>query len=308
MTLGASAPNTYAGGTTVNAGTLNVASTTTLGASTGALTLNTTGDVASAVILNSSQTIGSLQTGTLGAGTATVDLNGTAVALTVSQTASTTYAGAITGSGRLMKAGGGSLTLSGRITYTGTTTVQAGALIVSGSISGSTTVQSGGTLGGTGVVGSVEAQSGGDLEPGLTASGPSLAALSATGFTWDGGAKLLFDLSTTGNASAELSLSTGVLTEGAAGAYTFNFLGGGTAGQTYDLINYGSTTFTSASQFTATDLGAGLLGDFTLTNDELSVQVIAVPEPSGWAALAWGAGLLCGLHRFRRAGGSTLDA
>jgi autotransporter-associated beta strand protein len=308
MTLGASAPNTYAGGTTVNAGTLSVASTTTLGASTGALILNTTGNVASAVILYSSQTIGSLQTGTLGTGTATVNLNGTAVALTVSQTASTTFAGAITGSGRLTKAGAGSLTLSGRNTYTGTTTVQAGALIVGGSISGSTTVQSGGTLGGTGAVGSVEAQSGGDLEPGLTASGPSLAALSATGFTWDGGAKLLFDLSTTGNASAELSLSTGVLTEGAAGAYTFDFLGGGTEGQTYDLINYGSTTFTSASQFTATDLDAELLGTFTLTNNELSVQVVDVPEPSGWAALAWGAGLLCGLHRYRRAAGGAVNA
>jgi autotransporter-associated beta strand protein len=130
MTLGASAPNTYAGGTTVDAGTLNVASTTTLGASTGALTLNTTGNVASEVILNSSQTIGSLQTGTLGTGTATVDLNGTAVALTDSQTASTTYAGAITGRGSLTKAGAGSLTLSGANTYTGTTTLTSGTLIL----------------------------------------------------------------------------------------------------------------------------------------------------------------------------------
>ncbi len=307
MTLGASAPNTYAGGTTINAGTLTVVPTTTLGASTGALTLNTTGNVASAVILNSSQTIGSLQTGTLGTGAATVNLNGTSVALTVSQTASTTYAGVITGKGSLIKAGVGGLTLAGTNTYTGTTTLQAGALIVSGSISGSTTV-SGGTLGGTGTVGSVEAQSGGNLEPGLTASGPSLAALSATGFTWDGGAKLLFDLSTTSNASAELSLSTGVFTEGAAGAYTFDFLGGGQLGQTYDLINYGSKTFTSASQFMATDLGAGLRGTFTLTNTELSVQVLAVPEPSGWAALAWGAGVLFGLRRFRANHGRAQNA
>ena len=300
LTLGASAPNTYAGGTTVNAGTLNVAATTTLGAITGALTLNT-GTADSAVILNSSQTVGSLQTGTLGAGAATVNLNGSAVALTVNQTASTTYAGGITGNGSLLKAGTGSLTLSGTNTYTGTTTVQAGALIVSGSISGSaTTVESGGTLGGTGSAGSVEAQSGGNLEPGLTAAGPSLGVLTASSFTWDGGAKLLFDLSPTSNVSAQLSLSTGALTEGQSGAYAFDFLGGGEAGQTYDLINFGSKTFTSASQFTATDLAAGLHGTFTLTNNELSVQLLAVPEPSAAAALVWGAGLLLGLRRFRR--------
>jgi len=300
LTLGASAPNTYAGGTTVNAGTLNVASTTTLGAITGALTLNT-GTADSAVILNSSQTIGSLQTGTLGAGAATVNLNGSAVALTVNQTASTiTYAGAISGPGSLIKAGAGRFVLSGVNTYTGATTVQAGTLIVSGSISGSATmVESGGVLGGTGSVGNVEAQSGGSLEPGLTAAGPSLSAFSATGFTWDGGANLFYPLSTTSNASAELSLGTGALTEGAAGAYTFLFQGGGEAGQTYDLINFGSTTFTSASQFTATDLAAGLHGTFTLTGGELSVQ-LAVPEPSAPAALLCGAGLLLGLRRFRR--------
>ena len=95
-----------------------------------------------------------------------------------------------------------------------------------------------------------------------------------------------------------LSLGAGVLTKGAAGVYAFNFLGGGEKRQTYDLINFGSTTFTSALQFTATNLAAGLTGTFTLTNSEL--ELVVVPEPSAWAALAWGAGLLIGLRRFRR--------
>jgi len=66
--------------------------------------------------------------------------------------------------------------------------------------------------------------------------------------------------------------------------YAFDFLGGGELGQTYDLINFGSTTFSSASQFTATDLTAGLIGTFTLTGSGL--ELLVVPEPSPWAALA----------------------
>jgi len=166
-------------------------------------------------------------------------------------------------------------------------------LVVSGSISGSTTtVNSGSTLGGTGTVGAVTVQSGGQLEPGLTVTGPSAGTLTATGFTWEGGAKLIMELSTTSNASAELSLGTGVLTKGTAGAFAFDFLGGGKAGQTYDLINFGSTTFTTASQFTATDPAGGT---FILTGNEL---LYIAPEPSAWATLAWGVGLLIGLRRF----------
>lgn len=57
----------------------------------------------------------------------------------------------ITGAGRLVKAGGGRLTLSGASSYTGVTTVQAGTLRVSnsdalGSAAGGTVVESGGAL------------------------------------------------------------------------------------------------------------------------------------------------------------------
>ncbi len=66
----------------------------------------------------------------------------------------------------LRKAGAGTLTLNGANTYTGTTDVAAGTLVVNGSYAGETQVQSGGKLSGTGTVGKVSVFFGGTLAPG----------------------------------------------------------------------------------------------------------------------------------------------
>jgi autotransporter-associated beta strand protein len=82
---------------------------------------------------------------------------------------STTVSGVIGGAGgSLIKTGTGILTLSGVNTYTGPTTVNAGALVVNGSIASSslTTVNGGAALLGTGTVGSTVINSGGFLVPG----------------------------------------------------------------------------------------------------------------------------------------------
>jgi autotransporter-associated beta strand protein len=70
--------------------------------------------------------------------------------------------------GSLFKLGTGSLTLTGINTYTGGTFVDAGALVVDGSIGSSSivTVHAGGTLAGTGTVGSTFIVSGAILAPG----------------------------------------------------------------------------------------------------------------------------------------------
>jgi autotransporter-associated beta strand protein len=69
--------------------------------------------------------------------------------------------------GSLVKVGTGTLTLSGINTYTGATTVNAGTLIVNGSIASSpVTVNAGATLAGIGTVGATTIMSGGTFAPG----------------------------------------------------------------------------------------------------------------------------------------------
>jgi autotransporter-associated beta strand protein len=170
-TLILSAANTYAGGTTVSAGTLALQSGGSL-LSTGALTVTGgTFDLA-----GNAQTVGSLTgsspgviTSSVGAGTLTINDNAPAV-----------FGGTITdnnsGNGStlsLVFQGSSSETLSGANSYSGTTTVSSGTLIASNNHSlGSSTSASGGlTLN----------PSTGTAEVDFTSSSPSIAALASSG-------------------------------------------------------------------------------------------------------------------------------
>src|SRR5206468_11901346 len=80
-----------------------------------------------------------------------------------------TYAGAISGTGMVQKQGAGRLVLTGAHTYTGSTTVRAGTLLVNGIIGASAVTVTGGTLGGNGLIqGPVTVQSAGRLAPGAS--------------------------------------------------------------------------------------------------------------------------------------------
>jgi len=86
--------------------------------------------------------------------------------LTVAQEDNSEFAGAISGSGGIVKSGDGTLNLSGDSDYTGPTSVDGGKLAVNGSIVSDVTVNDGGALGGNGSVGSTTINGGGALTPG----------------------------------------------------------------------------------------------------------------------------------------------
>lgn len=133
-----------------------------------------------AMVGNNNYNIGELSgssTGVLDIGANTVTLGGSG--------RSGSFAGQITGTGgNLVKAGVGTVTLTGTNDYTGQTTVTGGKLVVDGALSQSAvSVQSGGTLGGSGSVSALTVASGGTL-----AAGNSPGELTVTGnVIWSGG-------------------------------------------------------------------------------------------------------------------------
>ena len=91
------------------------------------------------------------------------------------QSSNGTYAGVISGSGQLVKAGTGSVSLLGENSYIGSTQVNDGALFIEGNqgtATGTLSVASGATLGGKGTVGgSTTISAGGNHRIGASATG-----------------------------------------------------------------------------------------------------------------------------------------
>ena len=185
---------------------------------------------------------------------------------------------AISGAGGfniISSSGAGTVTFGGTNTYNGATTITGGTLKIAsgGSISNSalTINGSGATLTGSGTVADITLTSG-TVAPGDTGIG----TLTGSSLTWVGGNTLTFDLSSVDNTADLLSLS-GALTKSGSGTYAFNFSGGLT-GQTYTLINFGSNSGFSASDFS---VNSGTSGTFGLSGTSLTFT--AVPEPHEFA-------------------------
>lgn len=148
--------------------------------------------------------------GLAGSSSSSLILGGTAN-LTVNQAIDTVYAGAISGSGSLIKEGDGRLNLTGTNTYTGPTLIQRGTLAVNGSITSPVTIKTGATLGGTGTTGTVTIESGGTFAP-----GNSIGTINVKGtLRFQSGSKYLVEASAAGaadriNVTGEAVIGSGV--------------------------------------------------------------------------------------------------
>ena len=236
--------NTYSGGTTVSGGTLQGDTTslqgdivnnanitfeqTTTGtysgviSGSGSLAKNGTGTV----ILSGVNTYSGGTTvsgGTLQGDT--TSLQGDIVNnanITFEQTTTGTYSGVISGSGSLAKNGTGTVILSGVNTYSGSTTVNNGVLLVNGSLT-STILLNGGVFGGNGTVGGI------NFNGGTLAPGNSIGALVVNGdVDFSGGGVYEVEVDAAGNNDLINVTGTATLTGGsvevipAAGTYDFS--------------------------------------------------------------------------------------
>ncbi len=151
-TLAIGGTNTYSGTTNIQVGIVRVSGGNALPNSGAVILTNTSG---AALELAANETIGALS----GGGTTGGNVSLGSQTLTIAGTASTTFGGTISGTGgSLQKTGNSTLTLTAANTYTGSTILGSGTLVVantSGSATGSGNVQvsgTGTTIQGTGTI------------------------------------------------------------------------------------------------------------------------------------------------------------
>jgi autotransporter-associated beta strand protein len=194
--------------------------------------------------------------------------------------------------------------------YTGTTTVNAGTLLVNTTLggpgAGAVTVNSGATLGGNGTInGNTSIAAGGTLAPG---NSPGVMTFNGT-LTLAGTTAMELNGTNRGTQYDGINTGSGLLTYGGTMNLVFGsqFISGNT---TFDLFQIGSggqtgnfTTITSSSVYTFT-LNSGnsysavdSFGNTWSFNHSTGDLAVVIPEPSTWALLALG---LTAMVVFRR--------
>ncbi len=222
--------NTYTGATTISLGTLKSGSSTGLSPFSAVVMTDATG--AALDLDGNTNTVASLSGGgplggnvLLGTGT-----------LTTGDSTSTTYSGIISGAGNLVKTGLGTFTLATPQSYTGTTAVNMGTLLVNSSLASSAVSVAGGTLGGTGpLTGNVTINSGGMLSP---ATATTAGTITVAGLTLDAGSGIAYEFGGTSDLVSVTNANGLTLNGGALSLFAAGGVSALTANGTYTLFNY----------------------------------------------------------------------
>jgi autotransporter-associated beta strand protein len=306
--------NTYAGGTTINGGTLIVNSATSLGDISGGLTLNA----------------GTLEIATGFSTLRAITLNNAASTFQVDPSQTFTVTSVMTGSGALNKTGTGTMVLGGANTFGGGTIVSSGILQLAaaerllnagdltisggtfdlqtfGETTGVVTLVSGSIIGSGTLTGSdyqfesgtVSAPLGGAAA--LTKSGPGIVMLSGTssysgGTTINGGTLVINSSANLGTLAGGLSINAGTL-EIATGFTTMRAILLGDSASTFQIDAGQTYTVTSAIG------GAG-----TLNKTGTGTMVLSGANTySGGTVVSTGTLQLGGAERLLNAGTLTIS-
>ncbi|MES2738873.1 MAG: autotransporter-associated beta strand repeat-containing protein [Verrucomicrobiota bacterium] len=264
---------TTAGGGTVKAGGVTSVGTITIGAASDATTLELTGDGVMTTT-GTGSIAGTMTTNfAISSANATIVFNSTFASSVTSGVQ--TFSGIISGTGKVVQAGAGTLVLTNTNTYTGSTTVSGGVLQVGSAGVGTTgtgavTVQNGGALLGTGTVrgSTFTAQSGSIVHAGDGSAATNFGTLRFTpssgsgSFNFAAGSSTILGLNPggTGDLLSFDGLSAGTLTFD--GNLTITAPGYvPTSEETFNLLDWANLTSTFASRYTANSYNGYLLGN-----------------------------------------------
>lgn len=220
-------------------------------------------------------------TGTLDA--ASIALTGATTSINFNRSSEMAFGNVISGSGGVRQAGTGTTTLSGNNTYSGSTNVTAGTLLVNVTQTGTgaVTVSSGATLGASGKMSGAVTITG-TLAPGISGIGVlESGQVGATPRTTTINGTLQIETDGAAGTPTDVLKSSGALTLGATSTLDFNSIGTPLTAASYVIAGYGGTL--TGTFGTVTDLppGYSLVYNFDDGVTSTNIALVRTATPFG---------------------------